>query len=150
MIHDARSGYVYWELSGPVTERFKLAYGEDVLQASKWFLRIFSLRCREAHDIPVDVSSYHCYVDLEPGRLYQAHLGFRDERGSFVSILMSVPKATPVETVSPVLDENWPVQSTEMAKRSAKARNLLIGHSSAAWQARFQGIAEQSVATQEG
>lgn len=144
MIMDAKRGYLYWELSGPSTERFRLAYGEDFLQTAKWHVRICSLQPRDIHDIPVSISSYRWYVDLEPGRLYQVHLGFFDDEGSFVTMLTSAPRTTPVETISSVLDENWPVGSTEMAEISAKAGEALAADSSSLWQARFQAIAEQS------
>jgi hypothetical protein len=149
MIKDARSGYVYWELSGPVTERFRLAYGEDFLQTEKWHLRICSLQSRNARDIPIDVASYRWYVDLEPGRLFQIHLGFFDDEGSFITVLTSTPKTTPVETVSSILDETWPIGSTEVEEINAKARSDVAADSSLSWQARFQAITEQSLAVGE-
>lgn len=144
MMKDARRGYAYWELSGPVTERFKLAYGEDFLQTAKWYLRICSRRFRDTHDIPVSLSSYRWYIDLEPGRLYQVQLGFVDDDGSLVAVVTSAPKMTAVETVSSILDENWPVGSAEMAEISGMARKAFAAGSSSVWHARFQEIAEQS------
>ena len=149
MISGARRGYVYWELSGSVTERFRLAYGEDILRSSQWILRVCSLRCREARDIPISVSSSRWFVDLEPGRLYLVHLGFYDEGGGFVSVLTSAPKATPVETVSSILDESWPIGWAEMAEKSTRAREAIQEYPSAVWQARFREIAEQSVSAEE-
>jgi hypothetical protein len=144
MIQSATRGYVYWELSGPVTERFILAYGEDFLDTASWYLRISSLRTREVNDLPVILSSYRCYVQLESGRLYQVQLGFLDEDGSFVPVLRSLPQATPVETVSSVVDENWPIAESEMVELSSKVRGAHQGDSLVVWDARFEEIADQS------
>ena len=111
MIQGPRSGYVYWELSGPLTERFRLAYGKDLFHSTRWVLRIHAIPLKQFQHISIDVQTFHTYIQLDPGCRYQVSLGFNDTDGSFVPVLDSKAEDTPRETVSTVVDERRMIET---------------------------------------
>ncbi len=114
MVKGPRSGYAYWELSGPLTERFRLAYGKDLFNSGRWALKLCSLVTKHERYVPLDIQSFHAYVDLEPGLRYQAHLGFYDSDGRFIIVLSSRPECTPRDKVSTVVDECHMIESDSL------------------------------------
>lgn len=115
MVRDPWSGYLYWELTGPATDRLRLAYGNEFLTEARWQMRVTSLLARTSSDEPVDVHACHAYVALRPGGLYLATLGFLDPEAVFVEVLRAGPVSTPRASISPVVDEEWAVEAEELA-----------------------------------
>jgi len=111
MIQGPRSGYVYWELSGPLTERFRLAYGKDLFNSIKWSLRIHAIPLKQFSYVSIDVKSFHAYIQLDPGCRYHVSLGFHDTDGSFVPVLSSKAEDTPHDSVSTVVDERRMIET---------------------------------------
>lgn len=111
MVRGPRSGYVYWELSGPLTERFRLAYGKEILNLTRWALRIHAIPKKQFRHISIDVNAYHTYIQLDPGYRYQVSLGFYDTDGSFVPVLTSTAEDTPRESISTVVDERRMIET---------------------------------------
>ena len=113
LVRDPRAIFAYWELSGGAVERLRAGRSESELAGAVWVLRVCRLPGGQFFDIPVDPAASNWYVHVEPASSYQVKIGLVLASGAFVELAASRPVATPPESLSSRLDEQWMLVSEE-------------------------------------
>jgi len=113
LVRDPRAIFAYWEVSGGGIERIRAERGESALAGAVWVLRVTRLDDGQFFDVPVSPSAGNWYLSAEPARRYQVKVGLVLASGSFAELASSAVVATPPETISEHIDEEWMLVSEE-------------------------------------
>ena len=113
LVRDPRALFVYWEVSSGGIERIRAERGESALAGAVWVLRVTRVDNGQFFDVPMDPAAGNWYLSVEPAGRYQVKVGLVLASGSFVELAASAVVATPPETVSERIDEEWMLVNEE-------------------------------------
>ena len=108
--------YVYWEITPERVERAKYEFGDYIVNNSVPTIRVYDVSM-----VNFDGSNSNSYFDIEledgikewfigglnPNATYVTDYGLKTNGGTFITLLRSEPTATPSDSVSVNIDEEW-------------------------------------------
>lgn len=116
LVRDACWLYVYWELKGGALDRLRFAHSAEVIDNSRWVLRVRNLAELNQRLIDVDIRTGQWYLKVSPGTHFAMELGFINQQGEFVLVLKGNEVSTPRLGISPVVDEHWMILREDLEK----------------------------------
>ena len=120
MPRDAEWIYVYWELKGGALDRLRFQRSADIIDNSRWVLRVRTPQGRAGagseHLVDVDLRAGKWWLKVAPGTLMIVDLGYVDHNGEFVLVVRGNELSTPRPAVSPVVDEQWMILREELER----------------------------------
>jgi hypothetical protein len=116
LVRDPRNLFVYWELAGGAYERAAAELGRAAVAGALWVLRIVRMTDGRFFDIAVDPAAGNWYLQVEAGCRYQVKVGLVLSCDVFLELAASAEVATPPETASDRIDEEWMLLSEELGQ----------------------------------
>lgn len=116
LVRDPRNLFVYWELSGGAFERAAARRGEAAMAGALWVLRVVRVADSRFFDIAMDPAAGNWYLRVEAGCRYRVKVGLVLTSDAFLELAASAEVATPPETVSDRIDEEWMLLSEELGQ----------------------------------
>jgi len=108
--------YVYWELKGGVLDRLRFQHSAEVIDNSRWVLRVRTPGIERHYLVDIDLRAGQWYLRVAPDTRLRIELGFMDQHGEFVLVLTANDTATPRPGVSDIVDERWMIVRSELEK----------------------------------
>jgi hypothetical protein len=108
--------FVYWELKGGILDRLRFAHSAEVIDNSRWVLRVRTPEAGTHYLVDVDLRAGQWYLKVAPDTRLRIDMGFMDQHGEFVLVLTGNDTATPRPGVSDVVDERWQIVRKELEK----------------------------------
>ena len=108
--------YVYWELKGGILDRLRFAHSAEVIDNSRWVLRVRTPDAGTHYLVDIDLRAGQWYLKVAPDTRLRIDLGFMDQHGDFVLVLAGNDTATPRPGVSEIVDERWQIVRKELEK----------------------------------
>jgi len=120
MPRDSEWVFVYWELKGGALDRLRFQLSADIIDNSRWVLRVRTPVRGEGLSgdfmVDIDLRCGKWYLKVAPGTAMIVDLGFVDSNGDFVLVVHGNELATPRPSVSAFMDERWAIQREELEK----------------------------------
>ena len=114
LMRDPNWLYVYWELKGGALERLRFQHSAEIIDNSRWVLRVRSLRELTEYLVDINLRSGQWYLKVAPDSSFSLDLGFVNHQGDFVQVVQGNQIRTPRVDVSNVVDERWAVLREEL------------------------------------
>jgi hypothetical protein len=117
--------FVYWELKGGALERLRFQHSAEVIDSSRWVLRVKTLHTPQSSSPDRGVNQYIVDIDLRVGQWYlkvapstsfSLDMGFINQQGEFILVLTGNEIRTPPHGVSNVMDERWIILREELER----------------------------------
>jgi hypothetical protein len=106
----------YWELRGGVLDRLRFIHSAEVIDNSRWVLRIRAARELYEYYVDVDLRAAQWYLKVSPDTRLLIDLGFIDQHSVFNCVLRGNEVTTPRSGVSDVTDERWAILREDLEK----------------------------------
>ncbi len=105
LVRDPHWLFAYWDIADKKMEELQ----DNVnIEDSIWILRVHKIDEKKYFDISLVPDATNWYINVpEAGKEYQVEIGIKDEKGNFISIATSNSVATPPDTISDIIDEEW-------------------------------------------
>ncbi len=105
LVRDPHWLFAYWDIADKKMEELQ----DNVnIEDSIWILRVHKIDEKKYFDISLVPDATNWYINVpEGGKEYQVEIGIKDEKGNFISIATSNSVATPPDTISDIIDEEW-------------------------------------------
>ncbi|HYF51798.1 MAG TPA: DUF4912 domain-containing protein [Planctomycetota bacterium] len=125
MMRDPYWLYLYWELKGGSLERLRFQHSAEIIDSSRWVLRVKTLhmpqmntadRGANEYIVDIDLRVGQWYLKVAPSTTFRIDLGFIDQQGQFVMVLPGNEVRTPAPGVSNVSDERWMIMREELER----------------------------------
>jgi hypothetical protein len=131
--------YCYWELKGGALERLRFQHSAEVIDNSRWVLRVRGLKDMTHYLVDVDLRVGQWYLKVAPNSRFTMELGFINQQGDFICVVRGNEAHTPNPAVSNVMDERWGILRDDLEKLlktggadTLGVRATALGHSEAA------------------
>ena len=130
MVRDPRCVYCYWELSGGAKDALRRAHGQDVLDTSRWVLRVHDLPAEAHRDVTIHPDALGWYLHLEAEHVWRIEIGVVTPDGRFLRLAASDTVRTPPTGIGESAEGPWAVRGGEGACAPAhhlSSSDLLAG-----------------------
>jgi len=125
LLRDPHWLYLYWELKGGSLERLRFQHSAEIIDSSRWVLRVKTLhmpqmdsadRGANEYIVDIDLRVGQWYLKVSPSTTFRIDLGFIDQQGQFLLVLPGNEVRTPAPGVSNVSDERWMIMREELER----------------------------------
>jgi hypothetical protein len=107
---------VYWELKGGALDRLRFQHSAEVIDNSRWVLRVRGMRDTSQYLVDIDLRAGQWYLKVAPNSRFSTELGFINPQGDFIRLLRGNESFTPGASVSNVVDERWIILRDELER----------------------------------